>query len=132
MAVDPAEARLAPAAAEGAVAWVEKEAVVLRPAVAEAEVRKLAEVVVVVVVAAVEDDEDKQNDRGKNNENKINNYDVVENFSYYVCGLYLWVAWPQLACGYASQIRCCFAAKTKRIRHTATGGRRPYPGGGEL
>jgi len=86
LAVDPAEARLAPAAAEGAVAWVEKEAVVLRPAVATAEVRKLAVVVAEVAMAAVavaevEDDEDKQNDRGKNNENKINNYDVVENFS---------------------------------------------------
>src|SRR5262245_6064315 len=139
LAVDPVEARLKPAVTGATVAWVAEEAVVLGPAAATAEVRRLAVGVVVVVVvvaavamAAVEDDGDKRNDRGKNNENKIHKYDVVENFSYYVCGLYFWVAWPQLACGHASQIRCCFAAKTKRIRHTATGGRRPYSGRGEF
>ena len=51
MVVDLAGARLTLAAAEGAVAWVEKVAAVRGPAVAE--VRKLAVVVVVVVVVVV-------------------------------------------------------------------------------
>jgi len=77
--VDPAEAQLAQAAAEGAVAWVEKEAVVLRPAaVAELAEEEVVAVVVMaavvmaaVVMAAVEDDEDNQNERGKTMRTKL-------------------------------------------------------------
>ena len=67
MAVDLAEARLAPAAAEGPVAWVGQKA----EAVA----------VVAEAVEAGEDVEGKQNDRGKNNENKTAHHDLLENFA---------------------------------------------------
>jgi len=130
LVVDLAGARLTLAVAEGAVAWVEKEAAVQEPAVAEAVVQEPAVAAVMAVAVAVgaevvvveEDDDDKRTHQSrKTNENKINNYDVVENFSYYVCDLYFWVARPHLACGQAGPTGCGFAAKTKGIRHTATG-----------
>ena len=73
LAVDLAEARLAPAAAEGRVAWVGQKA--------EAAVQEEAVAVVAEAVEAGEDVEGKTNDRGKNNENKTAHHDLLENFA---------------------------------------------------
>ena len=73
LAVDLAEARLAPAAAEGPVAWVDQKA--------EAAVQEQAVAEVAEDVEAGEDVEGKQNDRGKNNENKTAHHDLLENFA---------------------------------------------------
>src|SRR5262245_38508717 len=99
LAVDLVEARLKPAVTGGTVAWVaEEKAAALRPAVATAAALKVAEVVAGVEKEAEEDDDgNPTHQTRKTNENKINNYDVVENFSYSVCDLYFWVARPHLA-----------------------------------
>jgi hypothetical protein len=82
LAVDLAEARLAPAAVEGPVAWVgQKAEAVQDQAVAEAAVQEEAVAVVAEAVEAGEDVEGKTNDRGKNNENKTAHHDLLENFA---------------------------------------------------
>ena len=81
MAVDLAEARLAPAAAEGPVAWEATAEEALQERAAEAAVQEQAVAEVAEDVEAGEDVEGKQNDRGKNNENKTAHHDLLENFA---------------------------------------------------
>src|SRR4030095_6110974 len=87
--------------------------------------------VAAAAAAAVEDARDKQTvDGGRSNEKKIKHHDFVENSRF--CDPYVGFRSFRLAFSAGGQNRCGrdSAGKTKRIRYTATGGRRPCSGGG--
>src|SRR5207249_7072355 len=67
------------------------------------------------------------------NEIKIKNHDFLENFSGRFCDPYFLFVRPCRAGGATDQngCGCCVAAKTKRIRLSEAGGRRPYSGRSE-
>ena len=93
-----------------------------------------------VAAAAAEEEEaegaeDKATvDVEKTNEIKNEYYDFLEIFADRFCNCQLLLVRPRLARRTAVEIRCSFgaAASSKTIRHTETGGRRPYSGRGEF